>query len=115
MSIPSMTRTAALAVLLGLALAAPASADPVIVAAGDIACAKTSAADCQQKATSDVIAAVNPTAVLALGDNQYEHGALSDFNAFYNPTWGRFKSISRPAIGNHEYDSGGGGYFDYFN
>src|ERR687888_745167 len=54
-------------------------------------------------------------AVLALGDTQYEHGALSDFKAYYDPTWGRFKSITHPAIGNHEYDSGGGGYFDYFN
>jgi hypothetical protein len=62
---------------------------------------------------------------LPLGDVQYECGELSNFNSFYNPTWGRFKSITRPAIGNHEYRVSGGtdclsqgpgapGYFTYF-
>src|SRR4029079_19785779 len=31
-------------------------------------------------------------------------------------TWGRVKSLIRPAVGNHEYQtSGAAGYFDYFN
>ncbi len=33
----------------------------------------------------------------------------------YGPTWGRFKGRTRPAIGNHEYETkGADGYFDYF-
>jgi hypothetical protein len=53
--------------------------------------------------------------VLPLGDEQYYSGTLEDFMASYDPSWGRLKAISRPAIGNHEYFSGGDGYFDYFN
>ncbi len=88
-----------------------------IVAAGDIACGIGSGgAACKQLATSNLIGTINPTAVLLLGDNQYEEGALTDFQNFYNPSWGRFKSITKPAVGNHEYlTSGAAGYFDYFN
>ena len=105
----------------------PPVADPVIMAAGDIACgAMSGGASCKQQLTSDVIVAENPQGVLLLGDNQYECGDLSDFNTFYTPTWGRFKAITYPAVGNHEYlvydathtyctqTVGGEGYFSYF-
>jgi hypothetical protein len=50
-----------------------------------------------------------------LGDQQYEDGALSDYQGSYAQTWGRFNSISRPVPGNHEYHQGGAaGYFAYF-
>jgi acid phosphatase type 7 len=62
--------------------------------------------------------------VLALGDVQYECAGYSAFLGSYDPSWGRVKSITRPAIGNHEYHSDGGsdcdtsgkagGYFRYF-
>jgi hypothetical protein len=53
--------------------------------------------------------------VLALGDLQYPSGALADFRSSYDPTWGRFKRITDPAPGNHEYESAGaGGYYAYF-
>jgi hypothetical protein len=54
-------------------------------------------------------------AVLPLGDDQYNHGALSAFNTVYDPTWGRYKANTYPASGNHEYDtSGAAGYYTYF-
>ncbi|OLE09740.1 MAG: alkaline phosphatase, partial [Cyanobacteria bacterium 13_1_40CM_2_61_4] len=54
--------------------------------------------------------------VLTLGDEQYQNGALSDFNNSYDKSWGRVKSITHPAVGNHEYQTtGAAGYFDYFN
>ena len=54
--------------------------------------------------------------MLALGDTQYHVGALADFKAVFDPTWGRVKPIIRPAVGNHEYStSNARGYFDYFN
>jgi hypothetical protein len=63
-----------------------------------------------------------PAAVLALGDVQYENGEYDNFLNFYDPSWGRLKAITHPAVGNHEYgtsDAGGCGfacgYFDYFN
>jgi acid phosphatase type 7 len=103
--------------------------DPVIGAAGDIACDPADAnfnggegtpGHCQQKATSDLLVKAKPslTAVLPLGDTQYEEGILSTYALSYNPTWGRLKAISHPAVGNHEYFGGAGdgaGYFDYFD
>jgi 3',5'-cyclic AMP phosphodiesterase CpdA len=52
---------------------------------------------------------------MPLGDDQYPSGALADFNAYYDPTWGRVKAKTYPTPGNHEYQtSGAAGYFDYF-
>ncbi len=66
-------------------------------------------------ATSDLVVNAGLSAVLPLGDNQYEDGALSKFNASYDATWGRVKSISHPVAGNHEYLlSGASVYYSYF-
>lgn len=93
------------------------SDDPVIAAAGDIVCGSSSSgAACKQLETSNLLLTINPDVVLPLGDIQYENGALSDFNTFYHPTWGRLKSKTRPVVGNHEYlTTNASGYFDYFN
>lgn len=69
--------------------------------------------------TARLITQMNPLpdVVFTAGDNQYDAGLLTEYNRDYNPTWGQFKSITRPVPGNHEYQSGnnGNGYFDYFN
>lgn len=101
-----------------------AQADPMIAAAGDIACDPAdrnfnrgagTATACRMKATSDLLVEMRPAAVLALGDTQYEDGALAKYQASYDPTWGRLKSITRPAVGNHEYlQRNAAGYFAYF-
>ncbi len=85
---------------------------PVVVAgAGDLcdilgACA----------GTSDLIVEMNPTAVFTAGDNAYQSGAALEFALFYAPYWGRFKDLTSPAPGNHEYNTAdASGYFDYFN
>src|SRR3954468_10812459 len=99
------------------ALALPGSAmaaDPVIAAAGDIACDPASSffnggagdsAHCRQRATSDLLVGGTYARVLPLGDEQYEHGELANFQASYDQSWGRVRSISRPAVGNHEYET----------
>ena len=89
------------------------AADPVIVAAGDISLRTPTGGNL---ATSDVALAAHPTAVLALGDDQYPNGTLSDFRAYYAATWGRFRDITHPVPGNHEYaaDTKATGYFTYF-
>jgi len=120
------------AVLLGVALfvllpgAKGAARDPVIVSAGDIACdpadhdfagGSGSPHVCHMQGTSQLISRQSPTAVLTLGDDQYEDGELSKFEQSYAVSWGRFKNITHPAIGNHEYNDPNGeasGYFDYF-
>ena len=98
--------------------------DPVIAAAGDIACDPASASfnggngtanNCRQKAVSDLFVDKYFTAVLALGDTQYEDGALTKYPQSFDPSWGRAKSIIRPAVGNHEYlTAGASGYYSYF-
>jgi hypothetical protein len=94
--------------------------DKTVAAAGDIACdpedADYNAGEgianrCRQGHTA---ALIDTDYVFALGDNQYEMGTLGDYNVSYDSSWGRFKDITYPVIGNHEYESGGGGYFDYF-
>jgi hypothetical protein len=93
-------------------LAATTASDPVITAAGDISPSNVNG---NQKQTSDQVLAINPTVALTLGDNQYPAGALADFQSYYEPTWGRFKAITRPSPGNHDYrTSGAAGYFGYF-
>jgi acid phosphatase type 7 len=78
--------------------------DPVVMAAGDNVCgADSTGANCRQVATSDLLVTANPKAVLVLGDVQYECGEASDFTSFYDPSWGRVKARTHPAVGNHEY------------
>ncbi len=99
--------------------------DPVLVGAGDISCDPNSssfnggngtATACRMKATSDLIADIAPDLVITMGDNQYEDGASSKFLQSYDLSWGRFKTVIRPSVGNHEYIccADAGGYFAYF-
>ncbi|HVW31022.1 MAG TPA: metallophosphoesterase, partial [Acidimicrobiia bacterium] len=90
--------------------APPPSADPTVVAAGDIAMCPTTG----DEATAGLVDGI-PGTVLALGDLAYQDGSKADFDNCYTPSWGRFKDRTRPATGNHEYvQKGAGPYFDYF-
>ena len=89
-----------------------AATDPVIAAAGDIACDPSSSSfnggngtsnSCRQKYTSDLLVNADLAAVLALGDIQYYCGGYEAFLQSYDRSWGRVKNITRPAVGNHEY------------
>ncbi len=104
-----------------------AAGDPVVVAAGDIACVNGNAASsCEHDSTARLIGRIAPTRVLPLGDLHY--GATrtaAEFAASYGPfptpatrpSWGDFKAITSPTIGSHEYDgyATAAGYFDYWN
>jgi Calcineurin-like phosphoesterase len=110
------------------AVQAAPQTDPVVMAAGDIACGDDSiGGGCAQMATSDLLVAQSPTAVLTLGDDQYECGELNNFQDFYGPSWGRVRPKTYPVPGNHEYEvsddpsdpclalpTGAPGYFGYF-
>lgn len=83
----------------------------VIAAAGDI----SDDSIANQKKTSDLVLTGKYDAVLLLGDNQYPDGTPADFAQYFDPTWGRFKALIRPAPGNHDYHTNGAaGYFGYF-
>ena len=115
---------AAIIGLLTFGGAGASAADPVIAAAGDIACDPNSSnfnwgwgtsSRCRQRYTSDLLVNAGLARVLALGDEQYYDGALWKFQKSYDASWGRVKAITRPVPGNHEYDTwGASGYFDYF-
>src|SRR6478735_4532031 len=117
------SREAANAPHLEVTASAPSS-DPVIVGAGDVACSPTEASynsgagtatACHMGATAQLIQSLNPASVLMLGDGQYNSGSLSDYKTSYGGSWGAFKSLTDPTVGNHEYGTtGAGGYFTYF-
>jgi hypothetical protein len=82
----------------------------VLIAAGDVAGCDSSG----DEATADLIDGL-PGTVAMLGDSAYDAGTPKEFADCYDPTWGRFKDRTRPAVGNHEYlTAGASGYFDYF-
>ncbi len=100
-----------------------AAGDPVVAAAGDIACDErpgvtdqdSKSGGCQQAGTSAVLVSLHPAAVLTIGDEQYPAATYDQFMASYDKTWGKLKSITHPAPGNHEYETPlAGGYFRYF-
>ena len=101
-----------------LALSPPASAFPMIMVAGDIACpprSQRTPSECHHKATSDILVSRHPDKVLTTGDNQYESGRLRAFHRSYDRTWGRVKKKTRPTPGNHDYGTANAaGYFKYF-
>ena len=88
----------------------PPTSDPVLIGAGDIA-------DCSgrgDEATAKLLRGTSGT-VFTTGDNAYESGSASEFSDCYDPTWGRYKSRTKPSLGNHEYYTpGASGYFAYF-
>src|SRR6266852_6902738 len=125
MEAPGMKAISLLAVgacALGIAVAASvlvgfgdaAGRDPVIAAAGDIACGSSElgasgVGECRSVATSNLLLAQRFATVLALGDLQYPCGSIADFEHVYDPSWGRVKALTRPAAGNHEYETAGTG------
>jgi Calcineurin-like phosphoesterase len=92
-------------------------APALLVAAGDIACEpdeEMTRTECRQEITADLVSSLKPTAVLALGDTQYDSGTPEEFEA-YDASWGAFKDITLPVVGNHEYQTPDAkGYYDYF-
>jgi hypothetical protein len=99
-------------------------ASVTVAVGGDVACGTTetyynggdgTATACRMKATSDLVLGMNAQRAFALGDLQYNSGSPTDFNISYANSWGRFKNITQPVVGNHEYGtSGAAGYFGYF-
>jgi acid phosphatase type 7 len=102
--------------------APPPPMPSTLVAAGDIACRPElveTATECRHARTATLVESLAPDAVAALGDSQYQNGELPNFLAAYEPTWGRFRPITHPVPGNHEYEGdperdSAPGYYSYF-
>ncbi|MEP6639409.1 MAG: metallophosphoesterase [Chloroflexota bacterium] len=86
------------------------SGDPVLVGAGDIAdCGLDSGA-----ATAALLAGIAGT-VFTAGDNAYPSGTAAQFRDCYGPFWGRQLERTRPAAGNHDWETRDlAGYLGYF-
>jgi hypothetical protein len=82
----------------------------VLAGAGDIGACGSSASE----ATARLLDGTEGI-VFTAGDNAYYQGTVQQFRDCYDPTWGRHRSRTRPAPGNHEYESPGAApYFEYF-
>ncbi len=88
----------------------PSSGGIIFVGAGDIAdCSRV-----EDERTAQLLDNI-PGTVFTIGDNAYPNGAAASFSNCYEPTWGRHKSRTHPAVGDNEYStSGASGYFNYF-
>ena len=88
----------------------PVGPAETLVGAGDIA-------DCASRgdeATATLLDTI-PGTVFTIGDNVYEDGTAEEFRDCYEPSWGRHKARTRPAVGNHDYHTpGASDYFEYF-
>jgi hypothetical protein len=83
--------------------------DPVLVGAGQIASSNNN-----DEATAQLLDGIAGT-VFTVGDNAYPEGTASQFANYYDPTWGRHKARTMPALGDHEYlTPDASGYFGYF-
>ena len=86
-------------------------AEAVVLAAGDIA----SCGSAGDEATAALLDVQPADVVVTLGDNAYFRGTPAEFAGCYDPTWGRSRSRTRPAPGNHDYGTARAtGYFGYF-
>jgi acid phosphatase type 7 len=82
----------------------------ILVGAGDIADCKSLAG---AEATAKLLDQISGT-VMVVGDLAYPDGSQENFTC-YDKTWGRARSRTRPAPGNHEFHAAGATpYFDYF-
>ena len=81
----------------GAGVSPPSTGDATLLAAGDIA-ACASGGD---EATAKLLAS-NSGTIAALGDLAYPSGTTADFGC-YDASWGKYKSRTKPAVGNHEY------------
>ena len=84
--------------------------DPVLLGLADIASC-WSAGD---EATARLLD-TTPGVIGIAGDTEQNHGEPAEFQGCYEPTWGRHKWRTKPAVGDHEYGTAGAaGYFGYY-
>ncbi|MGW6934996.1 discoidin domain-containing protein [Lentzea sp. NPDC054927] len=81
-----------------------------IVVSGDIA----SLTNTEHYETAKLIDQIKPNYIATVGDNQYDSGTLTEFRNHYDKSWGKYKSITKPATGNHEWYDNLNGYKSYF-
>ncbi len=91
-------------------LPVPGPALGILIGAGDIANCENNNDEATAKLLDE-----NGGVVFTAGDNAYDDGTARDYQNCYGPTWGRHLGRTRPAPGNHDYNtSGAAPYYAYF-
>lgn len=91
-------------------LASAQSAAPILLGAGDIASCEADKAQATAKLLDKI-----PGTIFTVGDHAYPKGTTPQFVECYGPSWGRHRERTRPAPGNHDYESKQAApYFKYF-
>ncbi len=92
----------------------PPAGQPFVLAATGDGAGGTANSD----TVTSMINSWNPNMFLYLGD-VYEKGTSTEFYNWYGTAdtfFGRFRDVTNPSIGNHEYENGvAPGYFDYWD
>lgn len=81
----------------------PASrTEAILVGAGDIADCQSKGDEATATLVERVLAASDNAVAFTAGDNVYPDGTPEQYRRCYEPSWGRFKSRTLPAVGNHD-------------
>jgi acid phosphatase type 7 len=95
--------------------ASPFAVQGVMVGAGDIAQCPTDDDEATASLLDDVVREYSEAIVFTTGDNVYPDGAYREFVDCYDPSWGRHKERTRPAVGNHDFrQTKAEGYHQYW-
>jgi hypothetical protein len=104
-----------LLITLGEPGATGAAEGTILVGAGDIASCASEGDEATAALLDQVVDRAAEAVVFTAGDNAYEGGSEQSFIDCYDPSWGRHKDITRPAVGSRDYrTAGASGYFNYF-
>lgn len=75
----------------------------VLVGAGDIAECPTSGDEMTAALLDKVVEEYPQAVVFTTGDGAYQDGSYQEYLDCYDPSWGRHKERTRPAVGNHDF------------
>ena len=105
LAVSAMALAMVLACLAAVLTASPGGGKPrtvTLVGAGDIAGCDFK----QDRKTARLLGKIHGT-VFTLGDSAYPYGTRAQFRECYDPTWGKYKKRTRPAVGDQEYATPG--------
>lgn len=87
----------------------------VLVGAGDIARCEADGDEATAALLDEVIAAHPRAIVFTTGDQVYPEATRDTYESCYDPSWGRHRDRTRPAVGNHDFgEPNGGGHHRYW-
>lgn len=77
--------------------------EPILIGSGDIADCRSKGDEATAALVERMLAASDNAVAFTAGDNVYNDGTPDEYLRCYEPTWGRFKSRTLPAAGNHDW------------